>query len=89
MEAIWHCLFASYRGILESDGGNDYERSRGSHAAHSVSRRVGDDHDQKVSVSLVKVGQEALNRLPRMKRTRSCPAMTVTQTMIPPMMSEH
>ena len=33
-ESVWHCLYSSYKGILEDSGGYDYQRSRGSCAAH-------------------------------------------------------
>ncbi|XP_065195838.1 uncharacterized protein LOC135827237 [Sycon ciliatum] len=34
MESVWRCLHNSYHGILESGGGNEYPRHRGSRTAH-------------------------------------------------------
>ena len=46
MEAVWLCLYTSYRGVLESAGGNEYIRHsgmrslRGTSAVRKVQGRV-------------------------------------------------
>ena len=54
MEAVWLCLYTSYRGVLESAGGNEYIRHsgmgslRGYSAVRKVQRRVITDATKKL-----------------------------------------
>jgi len=67
---VWRCLYASCKGILQSGGGNEYCRHRGSRVAHSVSEELGDYHDRKVSSELVEAAELALRRLEEEERER-------------------
>ena len=35
MSSVWRLLYASYKGIVEDDGGNAYSHHRGSRKAHT------------------------------------------------------
>lgn len=63
MESVWRCLFASYHGVLESGGGNEYQRHRGSRAAGDDSDAV----DRAVSSDVLKKAQDALAELERQR----------------------
>jgi len=45
MAAVWRCLYGSFKGIIESNGGNEYSHHTGSRKAHRKSTKAGDKHD--------------------------------------------
>ena len=61
MDSVWYCLYASFHGVLESRGDNDYARHQGSRAA----RRVSDILDRSVSGSSITAAERKLEQLQR------------------------
>ena len=58
MEAVWTCLYASYRGVLESGGGNEYIRHSGLRSAKASGKDV-----TKVQRKHIKEAEKTLKEL--------------------------
>ena len=46
MVAVWHMVYASFKGIIQAHGDNSYSHHTGSCAAHTSSAPRGDSHDR-------------------------------------------
>ena len=62
MAAIWNCLFASLKGIVESKGDNSYSHHTGSRHAHHISAE-GAHHDRLFLLQNIKEAEKSLEFL--------------------------
>lgn len=63
MRSVWHCLYNSFKGILETGGDNDFSRHRGSRRAHAMGEEAGDLEDQVVSRRVITNAEKMLAEL--------------------------
>ena len=63
MPAVWNCLFASFKGIVESNGDNSYSHPTGSRHAHHISAEEGEHHDRRFPVQNIKEAEKSLEFL--------------------------
>ena len=58
MESVWRCLYASFKGIVETGGDNQYSHHTGSRAKHSESDRAGERHDRSLPLTKIRAAQK-------------------------------
>ena len=63
MAAVWNCLFASFKGIVESKGDNSYSHHTGSRHAHHISAEEGEHHDRRFLLQNIKEAEKSLDFL--------------------------
>ena len=63
MASVWRLLYASYKGIVEDDGGNAYSHHTGSRKAHNASARAGDNHDHRFPAGKIVASEATLEVL--------------------------
>ena len=64
MDSVWRLLWASFKGILSDDGGNNnYSHHTGSRTAHAKSSRAGDKHDRSFPLEKFKACETTRDQL--------------------------
>ena len=63
MAAVWNCLFASFKGIVESKEDNSYSHNTGSRHAHHISAKEGEHHDRRFPLQNIKEAEKTLEFL--------------------------
>ena len=67
MSAVWSCLYASFKGILETGSDNIYGKHTESRKAHHESREAGEIHNRSCPLQVItaaeKVGDELSSAL--------------------------
>ena len=63
MSAVWSCLYASFKVILETGGDNIYGKHTGSRKAHHESREAGEIHDRSCPLQVRKYATSSLPHL--------------------------
>ena len=63
MSAVWSCLYASFKGILETGGDNIYGKHTGSRKAHHESREAGEIHDRSCPLQVITAAEKVRDEL--------------------------
>lgn len=63
MTSVWHCLYGSFKGILDTEGSNSYSHHTGSRKSHRESSRAGELHDRRYPLAKVQQAEAARDAL--------------------------
>ena len=63
MSAVWSCLYASFKGILETGGDNTYGKHTGSRKARHESHEAGKIHDRSCPLQVITAAEKVHDEL--------------------------